>query len=188
MDDVTLKVQKLFDNAPMPAKPKTKTDSGFDVYAHNCKMIYAHSGGNSERKYVDESMNIRFIEPGVLELQQGERALIGTGLKMTMGPGYELQVRPRSGNALKRGLTIVNTPGTVDEAYRGEVGVIILNTSRQTQQIKLGEAIAQIVPVKVELPEIEECIIPDNKKRGDDGYGSTDNPEKKKTPFNFMRL
>ena len=187
-DKVTLKVEKLYENTALPEKPKTKTDSGFDVIAHNCIKIYAHHGTNSERELKGDLMKGKFVDTGVLELQQGERALIGTGLKMTVGPGYEIQVRPRSGNALKRGLTVVNTPGTIDEAYRGEIGIIVLNTSRQAQRIKLGEKIAQVVPMKVELLEVEECKLPENEDRGTDGYGSTDEPEKKKTPFNFMRV
>ena len=195
----TLKVEKLYEDAPLPVKPKTSTDSGFDVFAHNVTRIYAHYGSNNEIKLEGEAMEGKFVESGVFELQTNERALIGTGLKMTVGPGYELQVRPRSGNALKRGLTVVNTPGTIDEAYRGEVGIIIMNTSRQTQRIVLGEAIAQVVPIKVELIEIQEAELSSETKRKADGFGSTSNREKfnipdeifntsinKTTPFNFM--
>jgi len=168
-----LRVEKLYDNAPLPVKSKTSTDSGFDVFAHNVQKIYAHGGSNGERCLEGNAMKGKFIDEGVFELQMGERALIGTGLKMTVGPGYEIQVRPRSGNALKRGLTVVNTPGTVDEAFRNEVGIIILNTSRQTQQITLGEAIAQVVPMKIELIEVIEEKLNDNTERGMDGFGST---------------
>jgi len=201
-DTLALRVEKLYPDAPLPSKPKTSTDSGFDVVAHNVKRIYAHFGGNGEKLLEGDNMESKFIESGIFELQSGERALIGTGLKMTVGPGYEIQVRPRSGNALKRGLTVVNTPGTVDEAYRNEVGVIIMNTSRQTQKITLGEAIAQVVPMKVELLEVIEEELNDNTERGKDGYGSTNTTRKdfnkgimssiptdsvvKMTPFNFM--
>lgn len=200
--EITLKVEKIYDNAPLPFKPKTTTDSGFDVVAHNVKTIYVHFGGNGEKALEGEFLEGRFVEDGVFELQSGERALIGTGLKMTVGPGYEIQVRPRSGLALKKGLTVVNTPGTVDEAFRNEVGVIILNTSRQTQRITLGEPIAQIVPMKVELIEIVEEKLDNNTQRGMDGFGSTNNnkfeyvdkfntqistnPMNKTTPFNMM--
>jgi len=197
---ITLKVEKLYDNAQLPTKPKTETDSGFDVIAHNVSRIYIHFGSNGENILENEFMESRFIEPGVFELQSGERALIGTGLKMTVGPGYEIQVRPRSGLALKQGLTIVNAPGTIDEAFRGEVGIILLNTSRKTQRIKLGDRIAQIVPIKVELLEIEETKLEDNTERGDNGYGSTNkrnftdgvikpldtNVSTKNTPFNQL--
>ena len=124
---------------------------------------------------------------------------------MTVGEGYEIQVRPRSGLALKQGLTVVNTPGTIDEAYRNEVGVIIMNTSRQTQHIKLGDRIAQIVPKKVELLEVVEEKLDDNTERGQGGFGSSNKKDSKgrsftegmpetfvpsttikTTPFNFM--
>jgi dUTP pyrophosphatase len=203
-ETVKFRVQKLFDNAPLPVKPKTSTDSGFDVVAHNLKMIYAHFGSNGEKLIEGEFLESKFVEPGVFELQQGERALIGTGLKMTVSEGYEIQVRPRSGNALKRGLTCANAIGTIDYEYRNEVGVILLNTSRQTQRIRLGETIAQVVPMKVELIELIEEDIDDHTVRGKDGYGSTnkidrhrnftnepiiaivDHINDKNTPFNMM--
>jgi len=195
-----LRVQKMYENAPLPVKPKTSTDSGFDVFAHSVKKIYSHGDSNGERCLEGDAMAIKFVEDGVFELQCNERALIGTGLKMTIGPGYEIQVRPRSGNALKRGLTVVNTPGTVDEAYRDEVGIIILNTSRKAQKITLGEAIAQVVPMKVELLEVVEEELNDDTQRGTDGFGSTNrkdftsgiiepikiNPRSIDTPFNIM--
>lgn len=196
-----LRVERIYDNAPLPSKPKIDTDAGYDVVAHNVTRIYAHYGSNGERLLEGDNLESKFIEPGVFELQSGERALIGTGLKMTVGEGYEIQVRPRSGNALKRGLTVVNTPGTVDEAYRGEVGVIIMNTSRSTQRIELGEKIAQVVPKRVELLEVVEEKLDDTTKRGADGYGSTStkrnftdgmvepistNVSIKTTPFNMM--
>jgi len=193
---ITLKVEKIYDNAPLPTKPTTETDAGYDIVAHNVKRIYAHFGSNSERILEDEDMEYKFVEPGVIELQQGERALIGTGLKMTVGPGYEIQVRPRSGLALKQGLTVVNTPGTIDEAFRNEVGVIIMNTSRKAQRIKLGDRIAQIVPKKVELLEIEETKLNDDTDRGKGGFGHSNDKDfvepidfgnkNKSTPFNFM--
>jgi len=169
-----LKVEKLYPNSVLPYKPKTNTDSGFDLIAHNVTKIYSHNGSNSERLLEGDALKARFPENGVVELQQGERALVGTGLRMTIGPGYELQVRPRSGLALKQGLTVLNTPGTIDESFRNEVGVIILNTSRQSQRFKLGDPIAQIVPMKIELLEIIEEELELKTERGLDGFGSTD--------------
>jgi len=132
-------------------------------------------------------MSTKFPKFGVLELQCNERALIGTGIKATVGPGYELQIRPRSGLAWKQGLTIVNTPGTIDEQFRGEVCIIIMNTSRALQRITLGTSIAQLVPVKVELLEIEDTVL-GLTERGDKGFGSTDEFKKKKKdrPFNMV--
>ena len=199
---IKLKVEKLYDDAPLPSKPTTNTDAGFDVVAHNVKRIYAHFGSNGEKLLEEQDMEYKFISNGVFELQSGERALIGTGLKMTIGEGYEIQVRPRSGLALKKGLTVLNAPGTIDEAFRNEVGIIIINTSRKTQSIELGERIAQIVPKKVELLEIEETKLDNDTKRGMGGFGHSNkktkdfnrdiveplatNPTIKTTPFNFM--
>jgi len=197
---ITLKVERVYPDAPLPIKPTTNTDAGYDVVAHNVSRIYAHFGSNGEKLLEGVNLESKFIESGIFELQSGERALIGTGLKMTIGEGYEIQVRPRSGLALKKGLTVINTPGTIDEAYRNEVGVIILNTSRQTQRIQLGERIAQIVPKKVELLEIEETKLSNDTERGQGGFGHSNkrdfnkgvlepldtNPTFKTTPFNFM--
>ena len=156
---VALYVEKLHNDAKLPVKPTTNTDSGFDVFAYNVKQLYYHGGGNGEQCLkTDEQLERKFVEPGVIELQCNERALIGTGIKVTIGPGYEIQVRPRSGLALKKGLTVVNTPGTIDESYRGEIGIIVLNTSRKTQHIKLGDSIAQIVPMKIELLELKQLL------------------------------
>lgn len=175
-----LKVKKLFDDAIVPNKPKTQTDSGFDCYAHNIKKVFVHNGTNNERELTGDAIKDRLItEMNLptniikLELNVNERALIGTGIAATMGDGYEIQVRPRSGNALKRGLIVTNSPGTIDSEYRAEIGVIITNTSRQTQYITLGEPIAQLVPMKIELPEVEIVSELDDTIRGQDGFGST---------------
>lgn len=150
----TLKIVKLFDDVQLPEK-KNPTDSGFDVFGYSFKKYYQNHGSNFERDFAGETLK-QFIRDGEIELRAMDRILVGTGLKMTMGPGYELQVRPRSGLALKQGITVLNTPGTIDSTYiNDEIGVIIVNLSRKNQIIKLGERIAQIVPIKVELPEIE---------------------------------
>ena len=179
---LALRVEKLYENAPLPVKPKTDSDSGFDVCAHNVSRIYANVG-NTERLLTEDMLKERFIDTGVFELRSGERCLIGTGLKMTVAEGYEIQLRPRSGNALKRGLTLVNCVGTIDYEYRNEVGAIIINTSNQTQTITLGEKIAQVVPAKVELIEVIEEKLEDNTKRGKDGYGSTNTLVNDKSKF-----
>lgn len=184
-DKVLLMVEKIYDDAKLPTKPVEPSDSGFDVFSYSVKKIYYHGGGNGEGILdTDEKLERKFVEPGVFELQCNERALVGTGIRATLGEGYELQVRPRSGLALKKGLTVVNTPGTIDASFRGEIGIIILNTSRQTQTIKLGDSIAQIVPMKVVLPELVECKL-DNTERGDGGFGHSD--EKNNEPVNKNR-
>ena len=181
--DIKLRVEKIYKDAPLPTKPTTDTDSGFDVVAHNVSRIYAHYGSNGEKLLEGDAMEDKFTDEGVFELQPSERCLIGTGLKMTVGPGYEIQVRPRSGLALKQGLTVVNTPGTIDEAYRNEVGVILVNTSKQTQQITLGDRIAQVVPMKVELLEIVEETLGESERDGGFGHSGV-HKDKRGRDFN----
>jgi len=107
-------------------------------------------------------------------LQPGERALIPTGLKMAIPHGYEGQVRPKSGLALKHGLTVLNTPGTVDAPYRGEVGVILINLDpKNAYEVKKGEKVAQMVFNKVEYAAFTEAAELAGTTRGEGGYGST---------------
>ena len=109
-----------------------------------------------------------------ISLKPQERTLIPTGIRVAVPSGYELQIRPRSGLAINKGLTILNTPGTVDSTYRGEVKVIIFNTSpKETIEIKQGERIAQAVLKKVEPIEWEECEGLDETARNEGGFGST---------------
>lgn len=98
-------------------------------------------------------------------------ALIPTGLYMALPEGYECQVRPRSGLALKRGITVLNSPGTVDADYRGEIGVILYNTTNEPFVVKVGERIAQIVISKYETAEWDEVDILDSTSRGSGGFG-----------------
>ena len=174
-----LYIEKIKDDAVLPKRAHA-TDSGFDLSVHSIKKVYSHSGGNGERIVdgtTDEgalAIKNRHTLDGKLQLQYLERALLGTGIKATVGPGYEIQVRPRSGLALKRGLTVLNSPGTVDEAYRDEICVIIINNSRQIQSIEPGERIAQIVVAPVALPEIELVEkLPEPNSDRDGGFGSS---------------
>lgn len=103
----------------------------------------------------------------------GERKLIPTGFCIALPEGYELQIRPRSGLALKHGLTVLNTPGTIDEDYRGEIGIILLNTSAEAFEVTRGMRIAQgvLAPVvRVAWAEVEDLDATD---RGHRGFGST---------------
>jgi dUTP pyrophosphatase len=105
-----------------------------------------------------------------------ERKLIPTGIFMEIPLGYEGQVRPRSGLALKRGLTVLNSPGTVDADYRGEVGVILVNLSSEDQTFEHGERIAQMVIAKHERPDlfkVESVEELESSERGAGGFGST---------------
>ena len=108
-----------------------------------------------------------------LTLAPGARALVPTGLKIALEPGYEAQVRPRSGLALKHGITCLNTPGTVDSDYRGEVGVILANLGTEPFVIRRGERIAQMVIARHARAAMVEVAGLDETARGTGGFGST---------------
>ena len=110
-------------------------------------------------------------EPVVL--QPLERTLVPTGLYIALPEGYEAQVRPRSGLAIKHGITVLNTPGTVDADYRGEVCVILVNLSQEPFEIVPGERIAQMVIARHEQVEWEEVEVLNETQRGAGGFGST---------------
>lgn len=111
--------------------------------------------------------------PVVIEPMQ--RALIKTGLFIQLPAGYEAQVRPRSGLALKHGITVLNTPGTVDADYRGEIGVILVNFGNEPFTINNGERIAQMVIAKHERAEFDLVDVLDETERGTGGFGHTGN-------------
>lgn len=106
-------------------------------------------------------------------LKAGDRILIGTGLFIALEPGYEAQVRPRSGLALKKGITVLNAPGTIDADYRGEIGVILYNASKEDFVIEPGERIAQMIIAKYEQITWEQVEVLDKTERGSGGYGHT---------------
>jgi len=110
-------------------------------------------------------------EPVVLH--PGERKLIPTGLKIALEPGYEAQVRPRSGLALKHGVTCLNSPGTIDSDYRGEVGVLLINHGQIAFEIQRGERIAQMVIAPYAQAVMAEVEALDETARGAGGFGST---------------
>lgn len=116
-------------------------------------------------------LRANLMQPVVIEPM--ERALIPTGLFMELPIGYEAQVRPRSGLALKKGITCLNSPGTVDADYRGEVGVILANLSKETFVVENGERIAQMVIAKHERAEWVEAEELSTTERGAGGFGST---------------
>lgn len=112
------------------------------------------------------------LEEGIT-LQPMERRLVPTGLSIALPEGYEAQVRPRSGLALKHGITLLNTPGTIDADYRGEIGVIMVNLSDTPFNIADGDRIAQLVIARYEQAEWEAVEALDNTERGDGGFGHT---------------
>lgn len=140
---INVLIQKLCDDAIIP-KYAHEGDAGVDLYS---RIDY--------------------------ELKPKERVLIPTGLKMAIPHGYEGQVRPKSGLALKSGITVLNTPGTVDAPYRGEIGVIVINHHNEAYNIKKGEKIAQMVFNEIKYANFEEVKSLDETSRGDGGFGST---------------
>jgi len=138
-----LKIKKLNQNAQIPAY-QTKEAAGFDLH----------------------SIEDTIINPG-------ERKLIGTGLAFEIERGYEVQIRPRSGLAFKHGITVLNSPGTIDSDYRGEIKVLLINLGSEPFEIKCGERIAQAVVAPVIQAEIEEVENLSDTERGSGGFGST---------------
>ena len=122
-----------------------------------------NSAGLDLRAHIKEEINLNPMS----------RVLIKTGLFIQLPEGYEAQIRPRSGLAYKNGITILNTPGTIDADYRGEVGVLLINLSNDTFKIKNGDRIAQMVIAKYEKAEWISVEQLDSTQRGDGGFGST---------------
>lgn len=151
---------KLTETAKLPTRG-SELSSGFDFYADNFKSVY------QGRTHEMISKDVTEISLGALD-----RVLIGTGLAINLGESEELQIRPRSGLALKEGITVLNTPGTIDEDYKHEIGIIIINTSTDNVTIKLGERIAQgvIMDIKRKEPKWGEKLT-GNDREG--GFGST---------------
>jgi dUTP diphosphatase len=116
-----------------------------------------------------------------LMLEPGGRALVPTGLILELPRGYEAQVRPRSGLALKHGITVLNTPGTIDSDYRGEVQVLLINLGDKPFAIARGERIAQLVVQRVERAELSEAVKITSTRRGAGGFGSTGTAAKPST-------
>ena len=121
------------------------------------------SAGMDLRANIDEPITLRPME----------RRLIPTGLHIALPAGYEAQVRPRSGLALKKGITVLNSPGTIDADYRGEVGVLLINLSQEDFIVNDGERVAQMVIARHEQGEFVEVDVLDETERGEGGYGHT---------------
>ncbi|MBS3106805.1 dUTP diphosphatase [Candidatus Woesearchaeota archaeon] len=124
---------------------------------------YVHEG--------DSGMDIYAAEDAILE--PGERKLVSCGFRMAIPVGYEAQVRPKSGPALKHGISLVNTPGTIDAGYRGDVGVILINFGKERYEVKRGLKVAQMVITKVEHALVSLVGELDKTARGEGGFGST---------------
>ena len=118
-------------------------------------------------------MDLRANLEEPVTLRPMERRLIPTGLHIALPVGYEAQVRPRSGLALKKGITVLNSPGTIDADYRGEVGVLLINLSQEDFVVNDGERIAQMVIARHEQGEFDPVEVLDETERGEGGYGHT---------------
>ena len=118
-------------------------------------------------------MDLRAAVEKTEVLKPGERSLIPTGFKMSLQPGYEAQIRPRSGLAYRNGITMLNSPGTIDSDYRGEVKVLAINHGSESFEINHGDRIAQMVISPVTQAVIREVKSLDETERGDGGFGST---------------
>ena len=142
---IKIQIKKLSNSVLLP-KYETPGSSGMDIAAH--------------------------IEKNVI-INPGEKALVSTGFSVAIPRGYEIQIRPRSGLAAKKNITVLNTPGTIDSDYRGEIKVILINFGKEKFIVEKGERIAQMVVcpvVQADLEEIEELA---DTERGSDGFGST---------------
>lgn len=143
------------------------------------KTKFTNTSNNPDPEYAkvgDSGFDIRANITEPLTLKPLERVLVPTGLRFELSNNTELQVRPRSGMALKHGISVLNTPGTVDEGYRGEVSIIAINLSNETYTINPGERIAQGVIMNVVGQGISELVKVNDlssTERGSDGFGST---------------
>ena len=140
---IEVKIKRIFENAKIPYR-QTEGSSGYDLYSTENKTI-----------------------------KKGEIALVSTGVVLEIPVGYEAQVRPRSGLALKKGLTVLNTPGTIDADYRGEVKVILINLGKEDVTINQGDRISQLVFQKVESVNFIETTELTDTQRGKGGFGSS---------------
>jgi dUTP pyrophosphatase len=121
----------------------------------------------------DGAAGMDVVAAEALTLAPGDRAAVATGFAIAIPAGHEVQVRPRSGLALKHGVTCLNTPGTIDSDYRGEVKVILANLGREPFEIARGDRIAQLVPAPVLRATLDEVVTLDDTLRGAGGFGST---------------
>ena len=144
-DHVTLRVKRL-DGSEDMALPSYETDGA-------------------------SGLDLRAAVDGELTLHPGEIRLVPTGLAISLPPGYEAQIRPRSGLALKHGVGMVNTPGTIDSDYRGEIGLVLINWGKSPFVIKRGDRIAQMVVARVSRAQVLEVDWLETTERGEGGFG-----------------
>ena len=140
------------------------------------KVKVINKSENSLPQYatpLSAGMDVRAANEQPIKIDPLQRAIVPTGLFLEIPDGYEVQVRPRSGLAAKKGITVLNAPGTIDADYRGEVCVILVNLSSEPFVVENGERIAQLVLSRHECIEWDECRSLSESERGDGGFGST---------------
>jgi dUTP pyrophosphatase len=157
-----VKIAKINSEVQIPVYAKGG-DAGFDLVVNNFKKLYEGT----------QELRISSYQPVLIE--PGQRVLCGTGLKMQIPEGFELQIRSRSGTALKTGIVIANSPGTIDSGYRGEIGLILLNTTNEIVKLSIGDSLAQGVLTEFRQAQFIEVKEEDLTltERGENGYGST---------------
>lgn len=138
------------------------TDAGYDLKAR----AFTFEDKTSNTPEEDGHAKVWVLYPG-------EPVLVKTGVKLQLRPGWEAQIRPRSGLALKQGITVANAPGTIDAGYRGEIGVILINLTSVHKTIRVGERIAQMVIKSLETATLVPVETVDETERGEGGFGST---------------
>ena len=135
-----------------------------------------NNSNNPNPKYQTKSsagMDLMAFVDDPIIIESGEWKLISTGIYIKLPTGFEAQVRPRSGLALKKGITVLNSPGTIDSDYRGEIGVILINHSKNNFIVNSGDRIAQLVIAKHESINLKNVQFIDSSNRGTGGFGST---------------
>tara|TARA_R110000824_G_scaffold99969_1_gene237633 strand:+ start:2858 stop:3433 length:576 start_codon:yes stop_codon:yes gene_type:complete len=166
-NDEILDYEKILEDLQQPT-PELKIVTKFTNDSTNEDPFYSKEG--------DSGFDLRAFLDTPITLSPLERTLIPTGLKFQLPPNTELQVRPRSGMALKYGISVLNTPGTVDESYRGDVGIIAINLSNDSYTIQPGERIAQGVITNVigsNISSLEKTTQLNETERGSKGFGSS---------------
>lgn len=155
----TVEFKKLYEDSVLPSKAH-ESDAGFDLYVHSF-------AGCMNGKVTPWDVDLCVLNPGV-------RVLAKCGFGMALPEGFEAQIRPRSGLALKHGISVVNSPGTIDAGWRSEVGVILINTGNQSFEILKGNRIAQMVIKRVpEIVVLEVDELTPASERGQAGFGSS---------------
>ena len=138
------------------------------------KIKVVNSSPNELPKFATEDsagMDLRADLAEEISINPGQRCIVSTGIKIAIPPGYEAQIRPRSGLAIKHGVTVLNSPGTIDADYRGDIGVILINLGQEPFLIKSGDRIAQMIINKFERFEWNQSDTLDETLRGEGGFG-----------------